>query len=66
MSLLEQMQAWTQGHKTYALAAAGLASAWFAYFMGYDPNIKDAIDASFAALGAVFIRHGIATSGDKT
>jgi len=65
LQYLAQIALWVQGKKTYALAVAAIVGAWWAYFMGYDPNVKDAIDATGAALAAAFLRHGITTESSK-
>lgn len=61
LQYLAQAAVWCQGKKTYMLALGAIAAAWWAYLMGYDPNVKDAIDATGAALATAFLRHGITT-----
>lgn len=52
------------GYKTYITAALAILTAWLAYLTG-DIEAKEAVAATFAAVTAMTMRHGIAakTSG---
>ena len=46
------------GYKTYIVCGLAILTAWGTYLMG-DYQFHDAVEASFAALTAAAIRHGI-------
>lgn len=48
------------GYKTYITAALAILTAWLAYLTG-DIEAREAVAATFAAVTAMTMRHGIAT-----
>jgi hypothetical protein len=52
------------GYKTYVTAAVAIFTAWCAVLTG-DLAVKEAVTASFGALLAAGIRHGISTAAGK-
>ena len=64
MGIIEKIEKWLQGKKTYLVIISGIIAAILAYLNG-DMTLVQALSAIWVALGLGAVRSGVSKSGVK-
>lgn len=65
MDKLLALQDWLRHKKTYLLMASAIVAAWAAY-ANDSMTLQAAVEATFAALGGITLRAGVAKTGEQS